>query len=207
MSKTTTFKARVVFWITTILFLLFAPRAYALTIVNPDVVYEGTYDLFWYRGLDNLTGMTYQLQLDYIDFMNSNMVGGINTWRMATYQEVEPELGWGVIQPLNLADPSFDLSDYFSPTYVGEFKSWSGRTGSGGSDYRYYVSVFEGFQPELVYGVTSETIGDVTSTQTMGAWICSDSPPPEVPEPSTIISVALGMIGVMYIKKRRKTAT
>ncbi len=186
--------------------------------VGDGVVYDEVSDLYWYQDLTAFASRTYDEQiLDIPDLTvadsNPDDVYSWGSWRMAEREEI---LG------LNDYLPHI-IGGVFVPTYtetasgVEPVEDWDARyvdPGSVGDPDINQVGAFRVYH-RLPYHNNPESWSSYIdqaypgySGIYMGAWVVSTpvSSTPAVPEPTTLMLLCTGLVGLAFFRSRKKSS-
>lgn len=177
--------------------------------VGDGVVYDEVSDLYWYQDLTAFASRTYDEQILYIpDFTvadsNPDDVYSWGSWRMAEFEEI--------IGLKNGYSP-YIISGVFVPTYTETtstgsaiVEDWFGRYVSPGSVGDPDINQNGAFRVALYSdgGWISDIIGASPGTSSIytGAWVVSSTP--AVPEPTTLMLLCTGLVGLAFFRSRKK---
>jgi len=177
---------------------------YASFVASGGVLTDTVTNLMWYQDLSDLTNKNSAEQLQFMSGLNAGTFGGTDTWRIATWLDLQTML------PTLYTDSSL-----FIPSSQGANQTtwYAGRAnlsnGPWGGSYNAYE--WTPYLPDYTSGYESiYTVSSSTASAELGMWIVSGGSngpgPGSVPEPASVLLVVSGFMGLAGIRMRQKTA-
>ncbi|MCK5783411.1 MAG: PEP-CTERM sorting domain-containing protein [Desulfobacterales bacterium] len=174
--------------------------------VGDGVVYDEVSDLYWYQDLTAFASRTYDEQiLDIPDLTvadsNPNDVYSWGSWRMAENDEIIglngylPQIIGGVFVK-TYTDTTTGMEDWCARyVHIGSVGDPPVNTNNVGA-YRVYHYPDGGWVTDIVEASPQ------SASAYMGAWVVSSTP--AVPEPTTLMLLCTGLVGLAFFRARKK---
>jgi len=160
-------------------------------------------DQYWIKDLNRFVGMTYDEQIAAIGNLDSQGLSNITSWHMATYSDI-----------LNLTNSySWEtIAGAFEPTTVGDddYRHWVGRydrvlfvSSNPNPPYTYHYEVnISSYNGGNYSGGIN--VGTADHEVFPGAFVTAYALPAPVPEPTTMLLLGTGIVGLFGFRRKFK---
>jgi len=162
-----------------------------------EVVYDDDNELYWYLDLSAFINKTYGEQVDAIAALNTGGgYYGFTDWHMANHTEIE-----GLFTTYSFGD----ITSAFDPTWSPDGDWYTGRYDlSVPVDAHYTAEILLNPDDTLFLSTLLGSTADTTTEPFIGAWVVSNGSSVPVPEPSTMLILGFGLVGIASVRRKMK---